>query len=196
MDPDKNDESLGVLRCSQVNNQHSKAATLACCERLLADPTVNKENILQNNEYARQIALVQEPYVPDGKVKLFHKNLKVFCSNVEGPRACIITNNKLKCFLLNQFSNRDQATVLISFKERNIIFCSLYCPGDRPGHPADPPPSNMLKNLVKYSRENNIKLICGSDCNSHNECWGSTDNNKRGIDLMDYFLSFDPSVKQ
>jgi hypothetical protein len=107
MDPDKNDESLGVLRCSQVNNQHSKAATLACCERLLADPTVNKENILQNNEYARQIALVQEPYVPDGKVKLFHKNLKVFCSNVEGPRACIITNNKLKCFLFNQFSNRD-----------------------------------------------------------------------------------------
>ena len=188
MPPDNNNTALGLgaLSCSQVNANKYRAGTIACTERLLAELETNMDKILTNNEFGRLLCLVQEPYVTtDKKVKIFTNKLQLLCSSEDSPRACIIANKKLKCFLLNQFSNRDQAAISVKFKDKNIIFCSVYCAGE----PADPPPSNLLINLVKYARDNNIKLICGADCNSHNECWGSTDNNKRGIDLMDYFLN-------
>ena len=177
---------LGVFSCSQVNNQHKIAATIASCERLLADDLEpDKDKVILNNGFYRQLCLVQEPYILNNKVKIFTDKIQILCSNEDNPRACIFANKNIKCFLLHQFSNRDQVAITVKFKDRNIIFCSVYCPGV----PADPPPSNLLIKLVKYSRQNNIKLICGADCNSHNECWGSTDNNKRGIDLMEYFIT-------
>ena len=91
---------LGALSCSQVNAQHSRAGTIACTERLLADLETDMDKILKNNEYGRLLCLVQEPYITnEKKVNIFTNKLQLLCSSEDGPRACIIANKKLKCFL-------------------------------------------------------------------------------------------------
>lgn len=63
---------LGALSCSQVNAQKSRAGTIACTERLLADPEIDMDKIIMNNGFDRMLCLVQEPYVTTNeKVNIF-----------------------------------------------------------------------------------------------------------------------------
>jgi hypothetical protein len=57
-----------------------------------------------------------------------------------------------------------------------------------PGDSLQSPPNNLLIELVRYCRTNNLKLVGCADANAHNLAWGSTDTNQRGIDLLDFFL--------
>ena len=88
---------LGALSCSQVNAQKSRAGTIACTERLLADLETDMDKILKNDGFGRLLCLVQEPYVTtDFKVKIFTNKLQLLCSSEDSPRACNIANKKLK----------------------------------------------------------------------------------------------------
>ena len=128
--------------------------------------------------------MVQEPNLTDNKVQPFSDNVKIFQSSELNNRAAIFVHKNFNGFLLNQFSNRDQCAILAKINNTQIIYVSVYMPGDS----VQSPPNDILKNLVRYAKDKNIKLVGCADANAHNLTWGSTDTNQRGIDLLDFLL--------
>ena len=58
--------------------------------------------------------------------------------------------------------------------------------------PNDPPqhaPPKLLIDLVEYAKSKKISIIVSADSNAHNLVWGSTDNNTRGEELLDFIIS-------
>lgn len=70
-------------------------------------------------------------------------------------------------------------------KEQKLIVASAYLPYDR----SVMPPSSEFRDLVNYSKADNIPLLIGCDANAHHLVWGSTDCNPQGESLLDYLLT-------
>jgi hypothetical protein len=100
-------------------------------------------------------------------------------------RACVVTDKDVNAWILNQFSNEDICTIGIKDSNNINIFVSAYLPYDSP----HPPPCNLLKDLTDYCGVKGWGLTIGADANSHNLIWGSSNNNPRGEQLMDWILS-------
>ena len=150
---------------------------------------VNNEVDKFINDGRADIILLQEPAQIKGKIKNISRDNNIFVGteNDEKVRTCIITSPGLKAFKLNQFSNRDQTTIILQtgiINER-IVFSSIYMPHDS----QNSPPEQITKDLINHCLRNNLKLVICTDCNSHNEIWGSSDNNRRGEDLLDYIVT-------
>ena len=71
-----------------------------------------------------------------------------------------------------------------------LVLSSIYMPYDS----IDPPPTALTMNLVAHCRSRGWRLIIGSDANSHNTAWGSSDTNPRGDNLLYYIMSANLSV--
>ena len=108
--------------------------------------------------------MVQEPKLTDNKVKSFSDNVKIFQSAEDNNRAAIFVHKDFNAFLLNQFSNRDQCAIRVKTNNTTVIYVSVYMPGDS----AQSPPNKILIDLVKYAKDNNLKLVGCADANAHN----------------------------
>ena len=138
-------------------------------------------------KYSGSISLIQEPYfnARNFKVQGFSKDLKLFVgTNNSKLRACIVVSKNIDAWLINQFSNEDMVTIGIKQNNNINIYCSVYLPYDSPS----PPPSDSLIKLVDHCRAKGWGIIIGSDANSWNQVWGSSDNNPRGTALLDWIL--------
>ena len=62
---------------------------------------------------------------------------------------------------------------------------STYMPYDS----VDPPPPTITQDPITFCNRKGWGLIIGSDANSHNECWGSTDTNTHGEKLLEYLAT-------
>jgi ribonuclease HI len=166
---------LNIIKVLQHNLHKSKDATL---------DTIHWFDQLKGRT---GIALLQEPHNIKGKISNLKNTLK-YCTDTSGKncRAAIITTNNINWWRLDQFCTVDQATVAIKTKQNTItVFSSIYMPFDS----IDPPPSTTTSELVAFCEENNWDLIVGADANSHNQVWGSSDNNQRGEKLLEYIVS-------
>ena len=177
--PPGRDVGRDRIMCSQINLHHCQAATLGCGQRLVGPNQWTRQDLERID-----IAMVQEPYLNNGQVKIFHNNINIYSSSEPDNRACVLMNKNIKGFLMQQFTARDQTVVQIKLGSKNIFVISVYMPYDSPNSP----PSELLKNTVDFAQDNNISIIIGTDSNSHNTSWGSTNNNKRGEDLLEYIL--------
>ena len=140
------------------------------------------------------VALLQEPGQRSGRI-LNIDSRYIRCitgiddmnnSTERKPRACILLKNKINALRLSQFSDADQVAVLIKdLNDMNIVLTSIYMPYNS----RQPPPSQLTKDLVNFCEQHNWKLIIGSDANSHNVMWGSSDDNSRGEHLLEYIVS-------
>ena len=176
---------------SQANLHRAVSATVQCGARLTGshdrtDTTMTTTHA-QRKGFRRQIILVQEPYISNNKVKFFH-NINVYCSKENDNRACIATSKEVRGCQLNQFTDRDHTAVLFRFNNKQIIFCSIYCPGE-PEAGGKSPPAKKLIELVEYARVNSLPLIIGGDVNSRHLSWGSSESQKRGEDLLEFIIS-------
>ena len=172
----------GAIKCSQINLQHCKAAALSLFEQVASSKQTN-------------IALIQEPYCPFGRVSGIPPGLKLHVGTVGvRVRACIVSSENLEAWTLYQYSDRDMVTIAIRTAKHNnsdmLILASVYMPYDSP----DPPPSQKLLQLVEYCRREGLRLIIGSDTNAHHTHWGSTNVNDRGDALLEYILGTDLTV--
>lgn len=165
------------IKFLQVNLQHATAAT-ALMLTVLSESLTN-------------VTLVQEPWIGgDGKLKgLGEFKGDVFCSDPDQkPRTCILTT-KVDATCLPQFRTRDLVAIKLLVcsqggSTREVIVASSYFPYDSD---ISPPPQEV-KQLVQFCKKNKYPLILGCDSNAHNEIWGSSNNNSRGLDLMDYLI--------
>ena len=137
------------------------------------------------------ISLCQEPNHNKGKITNITNGLKVVTGFGKKPRACIVLHPGIEYFQLNQFSNNDMVAITIKSKtSRTIVIASVYMPYDSP----DPPPSVLTRELISFCTRKGWSLILGSDVNSHNTAWGSSDCNPRGDNLLEYIMTTDLQI--
>ena len=137
------------------------------------------------------IALCQEPNQNQGKITHFEDHVKVVTGFGNKPRACIALHSSLDFILQNKFSNNDMVTITIESKtEKTIAISSIYMPFLS----TEPPLPLLMRELITECNKEGWSLIIGSDVNSHNTAWGSTDCNARGEHLLEYILSTDLQI--
>lgn len=156
------------------------------------------ELIIRATKNEVDIAMLQEP-------KIFNKAVANILGTVcfqhssANPRAAIWISNKLvnKCqaTLLNQFSDRDIATVLLKFVDENkfetsVLFSSIYLPCEENKKKINDPITSKFAHLVEFSERENIELIIGMDSNSHSHAWDQRPNrseeDRRGKNLKNF----------
>jgi hypothetical protein len=130
-----------------------------------------------------RIALIQEPCA--AKNKVYGWNKKVFqCFYAKGsvrPRTCILVKKSIKAVMIPQISTRDSVSILCNLDNgREIILTSDYL------HYNDPCPPTHLVRAIDYANQHQIPILLGCDANAHNLVWGSTNNNERGENLLEY----------
>ena len=161
---------------------------LNCHKRDKANIHLNQlSTMLKNGLF---VGLCQEPGHSQGKIKSFEKHLKIFQGCDKNPRACIVIDKSINSIKLNQYCNADQVAIQIMDGSNTLVLSSIYMPYDS----IDPPPTALTMNLVAHCRSRGWRLIIGSDANSHNTAWGSSDTNPRGDNLLYYIMSANLSV--
>lgn len=96
-------------------------------------------------------------------------------------RNSLIKSSKSNCFLLEQFSDRDNTTI------RTI--CSSYCPSiDNNNRKIDNPISPILNKVINFCKANKLELILAGDFNAHSVTWGGFRNDLRGKHILDFLM--------
>ena len=103
-----------------------------------------------------------------------------------GSRAAIYLSALSSCTFvpMQKFMDDDIATGIIeggSVKKPTII-SSIYLDIEQPTI------MTKFRELVKYSKDFKMPLICGLDCNAHSPLWGSYETNERGENLEDFIF--------
>lgn len=136
------------------------------------------------------IALIQEPWAHNGKLKGLLPNIRGFHGQLEdpklNPRAAIIAHENVDIIPLPQFSNRDICTAIWTTKSNNpclqkIILISWYW------HSQDDLPT-ILEDLFRYLESNQFEYILCADTNAHSTMWGNNYTDNRGIQLEEFFF--------
>ena len=173
---------FSILDCIQINLKHCKLASANLMAFMI--------------EKKLKLALIQEPWVRNGKVKgLSHKDYLLLYKIIDGgkPRSCVFVHKSLTCFLLSNFSDADTTVVKLEGIQNSITVISAYFDRDR-----DIPNIKIVDLLNNYKnnyKSNNCSddrqnvLVC-CDANARSELWGSTEDNERGELLVDFITEF------
>ena len=171
-----------MISFTQINMQHSKAATAQLCSSIARRQTI------------QEVVLIQEPWIFRNKICGFSllTNCKILRKeNIDKPRTCIIHSNMVDAVMLEQFCNRDITVAKIVYREdgirHEILVVSAYFPYDSL---LSPPPKEIVE-IVDYAKSKKLGLLIGCDANSQHTIWGSTKCNNRGNKLLDFLLSYD-----
>jgi hypothetical protein len=86
---------------------------------------------------------------------------------------------------LNRFTGRDVSSVLLESKElsRTIVMASVFMDGLLPHVP------DLLLNLIKYCKAENLRLLFGADTNSWSSFWMSPEDKKQGQMLEEIVIN-------
>lgn len=150
------------------------------------------------------IILMQEPVVqknrrikgPNGG-HTFHSSKQLIGLPIRSAiwvRNSLIKSSKSNCFLLEQFSDRDNTTIRTKFTMNDgdtidIIICSSYCPSiDNNNRKIDNPISPILNKVINFCKANKLELILAGDFNAHSVTWGGSRNDVRGKHILDFLM--------
>ena len=136
------------------------------------------------------LVLAQEPWTYATKIrsKLRGRNLFQGIEKGNCPRACIYDTPDLCCSLISVFSNENIVAVRVNNvcrKRDNFVFVSAYKAAKEPALP------NLMRNLLVFSKNEQIPTIVGTDANAHHTIQGCSEINPRGEDLLAYCASAD-----
>jgi exonuclease III len=159
------DDTIGEIRCAQINLQHSRVAT-ANLMKYTAD---NKVDII----------CIQEPYILQGRTVGIDAHYNIFTAGEDHSRAAvIITNREMDATLITQLSDEDAITLEITKGDTTIILASMYV--DRQN------PLELDKILQQAKR---VGAIIAMDSNARSTSWHDTTTDKRGKHLEEYIIS-------
>ena len=160
----------------QINLRHCKAATHQLTAKLAA---------LQYG-----VALVQEPWVVNGRVRGFAGNdLVVYQPTCDRPRTCIVTTGNVTAQLAGGINDMDITGVFVDYRhggtDKRALFISSYMAMT----PGTHPPSQELEEAVRYGKHVHAPILIGCDSNAHHYLWGSRNVNRRGTTLSEYIVN-------
>jgi hypothetical protein len=107
---------MSLVPVVQINLHHSVAGSVELCARL------------QNMR--TYIALLQEPWVVGRRICGLPARGLVAFGGRQKVRACIVSSPDIRVWPLPMFSDRDCAAVSTRWQVGEIIFASVYMPGD------------------------------------------------------------------
>jgi ribonuclease HI len=158
------------LKVIQLNAQHSRLAM------------VRIRGLFEQQK--QLIMLVQEPWTVRGSVAGLGGDIIALKSEAASPRACILMARGTQAWVHSSYSDRDCVVVEMRLREgENLILVSVYMAHDE----LNPP--RLLTSIVEEAEQRKAFIVVGGDANAHHEAWGSTGNNQRGNDLLDYLVS-------
>lgn len=140
------------IRCTQVNLQHSKAGT------------DNLMQVITNDEIG--IALIQEPYLYQGKPLGIASRYRSFTAGEGHSRAAIvISDSTIDAMLITQLSGNDAVLLEIDNGQKHFYAASIYLSYN------DPIEDNIkiMEKIVKFTK--GAKLIMAIDSNSRSTTW-------------------------
>ena len=170
-----------VLNFLQCNIHHAKVASQLLKAKITSGQC--------------DIALIQEPWIANNSVQglKVHEG-RLYVSDHERPRACIFVTDRVESIPLLQYTSQDCAVVQLRItrnkKRHDFILISAYFPYDS----VDSPPPEEFQSAIRYARSKGLPVIAGVDANAHNRVWGSTDDNDRGEDLLEYLTTADLQI--
>ena len=173
------DNTLGI-KFIQGNLHHSHSATAEIIKRYVQ--TGDKNTILLIQEpmfYYGQIRGLADP----SRVILFRPN------SGQKQRTCILLPKNVYGVLLPQYCDSDCTAVLVQcqrFDKPYFFVCvSIYMPFDKDIDIS----CQRLFELKQFCDKNQYGMIIGADTNAHSKLYGSTNDNIRGIKLMEFLIS-------
>ena len=128
------------------------------------------------------ICLVQEPNSRGGKLTGWPaKGMQKFLPSGDRPRVAITASSDLDLWYDSKFSDEDVCTCLWKSKgpQKDVYIVSAYLDVNFKGEQIFP---EKLRNLLKFTQEDDTPLIIGVDCNAWSTLWGS-DTNQRGLEI-------------
>ena len=171
-----NNDTNYIINVTQINLHNNKTAWDTLTNFIKRD---NLPLILATEPYSYNSNNL--PKVHKDLIKFYHKGGN---GKNNKPRAAILVHKNLEkyCWIMPEFSNRDQVVINLNINNINFIIASIYMDGR-----ADqivPPPS--MEPLVTYADNKRATLIIGSDTNCRHMLWGDRLSNNRGEDLLNY----------
>ena len=164
-------------RIIQINLQHGKVSTAHLCAHL--------------TELSAYIALIQEPWVHNSKVKGFAK-LSANCyydDSCSRPRTCMVISHNVRTKPVPNSVSQDLVARQLESTKAILIGSTTYFPYD-----GIDPPTGKFSSLYVFSRNINTGLLAGCDANAHHTMWGSSNINVRCDNLFTYLLCTDLQV--
>jgi hypothetical protein len=151
------------VRCTQINLQHSRAAT----DNLMQVITTEKIGI----------TLIQEPYLFQGRHLGITKRYRTFSAGEGNSRAAIVvSDNTIDALLITQLSDDDAVLLEIDDGQTHFYAASIYLDYN------DPIENNIktIEKIVKFTK--GVKLLIVTDSNSRSITWHDMLTNSRGQD--------------
>ena len=167
------------LRVVQINLHHCKAAAVDLMVFM------GKEDV--------DVALIQEPWLHGNRVRgLGSREYELFHATRGGKlRSCILARRSANFFLLSSLCSDDVTVIRAEGDGRTnpILLAATYMP-----YEDDSPPSDEVRKLVTFAKQNHSSLVMGCDANAHHRQWGSSDTNRRGESLLDFIICHDLGI--
>ena len=159
-----------LIKCLQINLQHSKAAT----DNLMQ--IIATENI--------DITLVQEPYLYQQEIKRVSRKYRTY-SHGEGKRraAIILANNNIGALLITQYSDKDNVLLEIQHENEKFYAASIYMDYNA----TIDNDFKRIEEILTFTKGE--KLIIATDSNSRSTVWHDTTTNNRGRQMEDFLAS-------
>jgi len=158
------------IKCTQVNLQHSRAATANLMKAVAEDET--------------DIIFIQEPHTIQGKVIGISTKYKIFTSGEDRYRAAVVaTNSQVDATLIHQLSDADTVAVEIIKGNTKIIAASIYL--DRENQIEH----DLLKMESVLYHAKNTGVLIASDCNDRSTLWHDKLTNAMGRILEEFITS-------
>ncbi|XP_043470366.1 uncharacterized protein LOC122503754 [Leptopilina heterotoma] len=134
------------------------------------------------------ISLIQEPWLVRGAIRgLCGPGLVCYrdCRAAK-PRACILTKGINVTPLLDLCSGDLMVVVTDLEGIGKTVIGSAYFPYDNKNNPPI-----EVRRLVEYCMKKGLSLLLGCDANSQHTVWGSTKDNQKGQELLEYLIGTD-----
>ena len=158
-----------IIKCYQINLQHSKSATDNLIE------LIKKEEI--------DVAFIQEPYTIHNKVVGITKRYRTFTSSVgRSRRATVVTNNQIDALLIQEVTDKD--TVVVELILRNLKFyaANMYLDITEQLDKTN----ELINDILQLA--NTSGLLITMDSNSRSRTWHDKLTNGRG-EKLEFLIS-------
>ena len=188
------------IKFSQLNLHKAISAT-ATHDLFLSENLNKNSKDTDVFSYTGYISMIQEPHFnhKNFKVQGFSKNHRLYLGKPNSKnRAGIITSKDAKTWQVHQYCCEDVCTIGMHLHDGTVLaMSSVYMEYTQPtpGKPRpQPPPPPILKDLAAFCKRKGWLLVVGSDSNCHSTSFGSSNDNQRGFELMEWLSTTDLHV--
>ena len=166
----KNTKPHPIIKCYQINLQHSRTATDNLME------LIRKEEI--------DVAFIQEPYIIYNRVVGIPNRYRVFTSPVGKCRtATVVTNNHIDALLVQEATDKDSVVVELILDNLKFYTANMYM------DITEKIDTGIQKISDTLQLANRSSILFTLDSNSRSRTWYDKLTNERGKKLEEFLIS-------